>query len=239
MEDSSMAANQFTTHPASSMFRYTITGVVAAALLACIGAVPAAASNSPSLDAIAKSGSKVGTALLNSDGDLVIAWAGRVMPGMAKFIDSAFARYGKEARYVHLVIDSVGGSVAEGESVIQSLRRIKRTHRLHTLVGQAGRCYSMCIPIFLQGKDRIAAGSSVWVFHDATKNGADGRPQYDRQETVRLYQRYFVEAGVSAGWLNRMLAEMRGADLWQTGKELIDSQSGIITRQLSNKTPRR
>lgn len=189
--------------------------------------------------AVTQSGQKVGRADIDESGDLRLVWVGKIMPGMANFLARSFNKHGRDARQVILMIDSLGGSVSEGESVIHVLRRIRKTHRLKTVVVRAGRCYSMCVPIFLQGKDRIAARSSVWLFHDvARRNGRSGL-EFDREETVRLYRRYFVEAGVSVAWLNEMLTEIRNADYWQTGQELITQRTGVITHIMSNRTARR
>ena len=213
--------------------------LLAAALFATASSFTAGIAKAEGLNAVTKSGVKVGRAIVDSNGDLVIAWATTIRPGMADFIRKAFAKYGRTARHVHLRIHSTGGSVMEGESVIQVLRKIRRTHRLRTYVPRAGKCYSMCVPIFLQGKDRVAARSSVFLFHDVSRRHAKGGVSYDREETVRLYQRYFVEAGVSIAWLNRVLPQIKQADFWQTGQELISSRTGIITHVLSNQTARR
>ena len=62
----------------------------------------------------------------------------------------------------------------------------------------------MCIPIFLQGNDRLAARASLWIFHEAgqrQENGEQTRPDgdlaRDRTDTWRLFRKYYAPAGVS------------------------------------------
>jgi hypothetical protein len=69
--------------------------------------------------------------------------------------------------------------------------------QLITVVPHGKLCASMCIPIFLQGEDRLAARASVWIFHEVAQRQANGtirrkrRKQicstYYRRATSRLY----------------------------------------------------
>jgi hypothetical protein len=58
---------------------------------------------------------------------------------------------------VVLFLDSAGGKVDDGDRVIEVLNEIKLRHQLITVVPHGKLCASMCIPIFLQGEDRLAA----------------------------------------------------------------------------------
>jgi hypothetical protein len=44
--------------------------------------------------------------------------------------------------------------------------------------------------------------------------------------------------GVSKRWLKRLRTEIKGAEWWQTGRDLWESKSGIITEVLSNTVAR-
>jgi hypothetical protein len=39
----------------------------------------------------------------------------------------------------------------------------------------------MCIPIFLQGEDRLAARASVWIFHEVGRQTASSEPTWRRR----------------------------------------------------------
>jgi hypothetical protein len=60
----------------------------------------------------------------------------------------------------------------------------------------------------------------------------------DRAVTRRVFEQYFPEAGVSEGWLNRLRVLIQHSDYWQTGEDLWEDKSGIITDPLDNHAPR-
>src|SRR4029077_6748174 len=81
---------------------------------------------------------------------------------------------------VVLFLDSAGGKVDDGDRVIEVLNEIKLRHQLITVVPHGKLCASMCIPIFLQGEDRIAARASIWLFHE-------GRPTTGKRRTANRH----------------------------------------------------
>jgi hypothetical protein len=125
-------------------------------------------------------------------------------------------------------LDSAGGQVEEGDRVIEVLNEIKLRHQLITVVPHGNLCASMCIPIFLQGEDRLAARASVWIFHEVAQRQANGQQRTDMAETWRLFRKYYAPAGVSTRWLKSIAPMIKEADLWQTGGDLISAKSGII-----------
>ncbi len=217
-----------------------LAGLCIVGLIAGIAADSSfSAVHAKSLYAKTNSGKRVGRARIDKDGDLYIDWKGPITTGMARYLRNSFRVFGDQARRVYLRMDSPGGRVGEGESVIQVLRRIRLTHRLTTVVSNGGKCLSMCVPIFLQGKHRAAAASSIWMFHDVARNAQSGKVEIDREETVRLFRRYYLSVGVPANWLKKVLIETNKADLWQTGQDLITDKTGIITHKLPKRTTRR
>ena len=97
-----------------------------------------------------------------------MTWHGPIMAPMANQIRDAFeSRKGQATRFV-LRIASHGGSVAEGERVIEVLRQIKSTHELETVVAQGDVCASMCVFIYVQGQKRFGALTSSWLFHEVS-----------------------------------------------------------------------
>ncbi len=162
-------------------------------------------------------------------GALMLAYTGPVAPGMASFIAQEFLKNRNGTNRVVLILNSGGGSVEEGEQVIALLKEIRHTHRLDTVVLQGSTCASMCVPIFLQGKDRHVASASIWVFHEVTAQQRANMPgateiTADEDETFRLFREYYIEAGVSPEWIKQVLnAIVGGKNLWLTG-----SDSGLV-----------
>ena len=169
---------------------------------------------------------------------LYIEWSGPIAAGMADYLRTELGRYGTASRRVVLFLNSAGGQVEEGDRVIEVLNKIKQMHRLITVVGDGELCASMCIPIFLQGHDRLAARTSLWIFHQAAQREANGKTREDMEETLRLFRRYYVPAGVSMDWLKSIAPIIKNANLLQTGGDLISAKTGIIMYPLENCTER-
>jgi ATP-dependent protease ClpP protease subunit len=172
------------------------------------------------------------------DSTLYIDWSGPIVAGMADELRAALGQYGAVSQRVVLFLDSAGGQVEEGDRVIEVLNEIKRRHQLVTVVPHGKLCASMCVPIFLQGEDRLAARATIWIFHEAAQRQADGQPRTDMAETWRLFRKYYVPAGVSMHWLKSIAPMIKEADLWQTGGDLISTKSGIILHPLGDRTER-
>src|SRR5262249_438797 len=85
----------------------------------------------------------------------------------------------------------------------------------------------MCIPIFLQGEDRLAARASIWLFHEAAQRQANGELRTDTAETWRLFRKYYAPAGGPTRWLKRIAPTIEEADPWQTSGRLLNPKSGI------------
>jgi len=173
-----------------------------------------------------------------ANGRLDIEWSGPIVAGMADDLRTAVGRYETDLKRVVLFLDSAGGQVEEGDRVIGVLNEIKRRHRLATVVLHGKLCASMCIPIFLQGDDRLAARASLWIFHEAGQRQATGEQRTDQTETWRLFRKYYAPAGVSMHWLNSIAPMIKEAALWQTGGDVISAKSGIIMHSLGDRTER-
>ncbi len=173
-----------------------------------------------------------------ADGTLEIEWSGLIVAGVADELRASVAKYGTSLKRVVLFLDSAGGQVDEGDRVIAVLNEIKQGHRLATVVPHGKLCASMCIPIFLQGDDRFAARASLWIFHEASQPLASGGQRTDMTQTWRLFRKYYGSAGVSSHWLKSIAPLIKGADLWQTGGDLIDAKTGIIMHALGDTVER-
>ena len=171
-----------------------------------------------------------------SDNTLFMHWEGPVQPPMYRQIRAAFQKYKHEKSRIVLSISSRGGLVGYGGKVIRLLQQIRQTHSLETVVLNGKVCASMCVPVYLQGQQRIAGSRSRFMFHEVKSfDPVADRPvrtSFSEKETGtdRLIRRYFQPAGLNPDWLRKTRAKMRGKDYWVTGKELVDSRSGVVHR---------
>jgi hypothetical protein len=172
------------------------------------------------------------------DGTLYIDLSGPIVAGTADDVRAALGKYGTALNRVVLFLDSAGGRVDDGDRLIEALNEIKLRHQLVTVVPHGKLCASMCIPIFLQGEDRLAAPASIWLFHEAAQRQANGELRTDTAETWRLFRKYYAPAGVPTRWLKSIAPMIEETDLWQTGGDLISAKSGIILHSLGDRTVR-
>ena len=170
---------------------------------------------------------------------LYLQWTGIITPPMNDRISTEFANRKGHIRTVVLDLSSCGGKLPELERTIATLKRIKDSHRLETKVGRGATCGSACIPLYLQGQTRWGALTSSWLFHEVSerKNNEGSKLTANRSATERLFQDYFLPAGVSEVWLNRLRLIVQHADYWQTGQNLVDDKSGVITHPIDNLEP--
>jgi ATP-dependent protease ClpP protease subunit len=172
----------------------------------------------------------------DEDGTLTIEWSGPIVPGMTDYLRTALDKYRAASHRVVLVLNSAGGQVEEGDRAIHILDELKPTRRLITVVLDGNLCASMCIPIFLQGDNRVAGRTSQWIFHKAAKPGANGKQRLE--ETLQLFDRYYAPAGVSPDWIKSIVPIIKRAELWQSGSDLIKANNGIVTYPLEKWTER-
>jgi hypothetical protein len=174
---------------------------------------------------------------------LYVSWTGPIQDPMSECIWAEFekAKAAVTTRAVLLTLDSPGGYIPMMERTISVLREVRKTHRLDTMVHRGKTCGSACIPVFLAGQRRRGALTSAWLFHEVGRwTGKEGkRMTTNRALTERVFQDYYLPAGVSEKWLNRLRLLIQHSDYWQTGQNLWDDKSGIITDPIGNLVPRR
>ena len=125
------------------------------------------------------------------------------------------------------------------EEVVKILDLIKWTHRVNTRVEPGNTCGSACVFVFLSGKRRHGALTSSWLFHEAWSVVAGAGESIEIRSssawTAQALDKYFLPAGVSKKWLARLRRRISGgSDYWQTGRDLWESKSGIITEPIEN-----
>ncbi len=170
------------------------------------------------------------------DGAIELKWSSEIDLPMARRFYEAFEKWQGKTEHFIIRLNSVGGSLDEGRDVIAVMEQMKRTHRVDTYVGALEICLSMCVPIYLHGQTRIAHSSSRWMFHeprsvDFFTNKDVKEPEFERKRMVVKYvEKYFVNSPIRKQWLDRLLKQWRGKDIWLTGQQLVDSNSNVITQ---------
>jgi hypothetical protein len=172
---------------------------------------------------------------------LSLAWTGTIADPMGACIEAEFDKAAGAVRRVAFYLDSEGGYLPHMERAIAALTKIRKTHDLATVVSHGKRCWSACVPVFLAGKYRYGALTSTWLFHEVGKwTNQSGHRSYtvDRTMSDRIFQDYYLPAGVSEAWLKRLYLFIPHSDYWQTGQNLWEDKSGIITHPIDNLVPR-
>ena len=168
-------------------------------------------------------------------GAVELLWSSEVKLPMAQRFYEAFDAWKDKTRHFVIRLNSPGGSLDEGRDVIDLIERMKKTHRVDTYVGPLENCLSMCVPIYLHGQRRLAHPTSRWMFHeprsvDFFTDKAVKEPEFERKRMVKKYvQKYFVNSPIRKQWLDQLLKQWQGKDIWLTGQQLVDTNSNVIT----------
>ena len=169
-------------------------------------------------------------------GAIEFSWRSEVKVPMARRFYDAFEKQRDKTDQIVINLHSPGGSLREGREVIEVIEFMKKTHKVYTYVGARKSCLSMCVPIYLHGDERIAAGNSRWMFHeprsvDFFTDKKVAEPEFERKAMVnRFVDRYFVRSPIDQIWLRKLLLKWQGKDVWYTGQQLADQKAGIISR---------
>ena len=172
---------------------------------------------------------------------LELRWEGSIAQQMAADIAAEFDRHKRHVSKVSLSLHSCGGAMHDMQRTIAMLEQIKATHELATVVDRGDLCGSACVPIFLTGTRRVAALTSSFFFHPVVVRKEDpGMPDTGlrSQQTDEVIRRYFAQPGVSNDWIQFLRRTLRTHDLWQSGRDLWESNSGMLTEMLDNLAPR-
>lgn len=174
--------------------------------------------------------------VVEEPGHVLLRWRGGVEAPMLARLDEAFRRYATESPRFVLSLHSPGGKLDHGRDVIRLIKRMQQTHAVDTIVEGRNGCASMCVPIYLAGRQRTAAPRSRFMFHEVSFRDAESEKisnvpeQAIARATDQLLERYFRPEGVDSRWLRDMREQMKGRDVWRTAEELIAERSGIVHR---------
>lgn len=212
------------------------------ALGVCCGALAAANSDSGTKSVI----DKPKFAVREEPIRIVLTWSGRVVEPMRDDVIAALDRFKADPRRIVIALNSPGGSIAYGRTVVAVIQGASQAHLIDTLVEQAGVCASMCVPIYLAGAERLAHPTARFMFHMASLDPA--RPVTTQGDEVAvskyrkvietlvtndLYKNDIGMHGVNAAWLAQMRTRIDGRDVWVTGQQLVDEGSGVVNKLVS------
>lgn len=131
---------------------------------------------------------------------------------------------------VVLIFNSQGGSVTEGEKIIEILEsHKKRGLTINTVVENGAVCASMCIPIYMQGQKRYAGARSTFMIHGVYLGLQRHTPDIDQ---TKSYLSRLVKFGVNSSWLDILWKQNIFTDskeYWLNAEELVEQESNIVT----------
>lgn len=171
------------------------------------------------------------------DGDSVIfRWTHSVEAPMAYRFETAFDEWKDRVQRIIIELDSPGGALVEGRSVIEAIDRMKATHRVDTRVAGGALCASMCVPIFLAGHERSAGAGARFMFHEPSSvdyftDEETRKPAFERRrDAERFFERYFERSEMNPAWRERLREAWKGRDVWKTAEELVAEESNVVMR---------
>ncbi|MDX2158365.1 MAG: hypothetical protein SFW09_17850 [Hyphomicrobiaceae bacterium] len=169
----------------------------------------------------------------------VVAYQGPIAYPMAENLAEIVASLPPDTERLMLDLDSEGGSLAQAVAAIETLLRAASRFRLETRIGHGRKCLSSCIPIFMQGRRRIASSASVWLLH----GGCGPMTNVPSEKATQTYIRLLRQGGIAVEFLSML--ECAGyftepGALWLSGYQLFHvHKAGIITELLPDWHPER
>ena len=173
---------------------------------------------------------------------VVLAWSGPISEPMRDHIVAAIDKYKTDTRHLVITLNSPGGSIAHGRTVMEAIRKAAQLRPIDTVVEKGGVCASMCVPIYLIGATRMADPGAHFMFHEASLQLPAGKEisKNDRETispirktieslaTDDLFMRDIASQRVDARWLKAMRTKITYNEIWLTGQQLVDERSGVV-----------
>lgn len=161
----------------------------------------------------------------------VIKLSGTIAYPMDEQFREALAQMTDSKKNLWVQLNSKGGSNERGSNIIKMLQAQKSQGRhVVTLVENGDTCASMCVPIFVQGNNRLAGEGSLFMFHGSTLFNFTNVP--DPLQT-RLMMQFFYDAGVNSKWLQSLIdggVFSKPGSYWISGKEMSEAQALVSTQ---------
>lgn len=148
-----------------------------------------------------------------------------------KLVDQSDLRLPIELRF-----NSEGGSIYETQAFVKIIDTLKEKNvEVNTRVDLGSMCASNCVPLFVQGKERIAGSASSFMFHGVAMFAITNIPdQQDTQIMINFYKR----AGINESWIQKQIdlkVWSTPSETWYNGKELLEDGSNFVTKLLNNR----
>jgi hypothetical protein len=104
----------------------------------------------------------------------------------------------------------------------------------------------MCVPIYLVGAERTANPRAKFMFHevrlmlradtDPAVREALSHPGVHKMAVNHFTNQLFGDdigpRSVDAKWLEQMRKQIKGRDVWLTGRQLMEQGSGVVDKLL-------
>lgn len=133
-------------------------------------------------------------------------------------------------RELIITLNSAGGSVAEGELMIDQILLLRKSGvKVTTVVRNGAQCGSMCLPVFMAGEDRRAGEISAFYFHGVLPSRFC--MQTDTKAT-ESYLQLLRSLGMSPEFQDQLKNEgvFATADkYWMSGTELFQNGKNFVT----------
>jgi Clp protease len=193
-----------------------------------------------------KPSSPAGLSVKEEPGRIVLKWSGEVEQPMRDKLAEAFAKFEDDPRQLVLVLNSPGGSVQHGREVMQLIHKVSIERAIDTHVDAGAICASMCVPIYLVGAERSANPRAKFMFHEVrlmlradtapAVRDALSRPGVHKMAVNHFTNQLFGDdigpRSVDAKWLEQMRRQIKGRDVWLTGRQLMEQGSGVVDKLL-------
>lgn len=135
---------------------------------------------------------------------------------------------------LELRLNSPGGSIVETRAIADILDKAKtKGVIITTRVENGDECDSNCVPLFAQGKKRVAAPVSAFMFHGVAIYMITNIP--DPTSTGEMLGLIRKAEGLNNKWLQELIDQKVfsiPSMYWVSGQELMDQKSGFITELL-------
>jgi ATP-dependent protease ClpP protease subunit len=171
-----------------------------------------------------------------SPGQVTLRWRGAIEAPMAARIEEAFRTHSAgQPRFV-LSLASPGGQLDHGREVIRVMKRMQQTHAVDTRVEGRNVCASMCVAVYVAGRQRTADPRARFMFHEVSYRDSLNEKISDvpgeaiARATDQMFDRYFKTAGLDGVWLDDIRGKIRGRDVWLTAEQLVQERSGVVQR---------
>jgi ATP-dependent protease ClpP protease subunit len=227
-------------NPNTSIIKAGVLAVFALCLLAFAGGK---ASSSAGFSLASRSS---GLSVQQEPSRIVLKWSGEVEHPMRDRLAEAFEKFEDDSRQLVLVLNSPGGSVQHGREVMQLIHKVSIERAIDTHVDAGAICASMCVPIYLVGAERTANPRAKFMFHEVrlmlradtapAVREALSHPGVHKMAVNHFTNQLFGDdigpRSVDAKWLEQMRKQIKGRDVWLTGKQLMEQGSGVVDKLL-------